>query len=232
MERVRTDDGSWTLRSSRYGETYRSRHGAVAEARHVFLEGSGIAAALTEGRAVRVREVGLGTGLTLALTATAALRHAATLHYVAIEHDPLPADVVATLALDEVADPDFVAALVGWWQRFPEGPLAPLHHGSVRVEAILADATQVALPGGVDALFLDGFSAAVNPELWTPEMLGRFAATLVPGGTLVSYSVRGSVRRALAVAGLEVERRQGPPGGKRQSLRAVRPSRTSAAAER
>jgi tRNA U34 5-methylaminomethyl-2-thiouridine-forming methyltransferase MnmC len=232
MERVRTNDGSWTLSSSRYGETYRSRHGALSEARHVFVEGSGIAVALAAGRSVRVLEIGLGTGLTLALSATAALHGAAALHYVAVEHDPLPADVVASLALDEAADPDFVAALVGWWRTFPEGQPAPLQHGGVRVEAILGDATQVALPGGVDALFLDGFSAAVNPELWTPEMLARFAAALAPGGTLVSYSVRGSVRRALAAAGLEVERCPGPPGGKRQSLRALRPPATQAESER
>jgi tRNA U34 5-methylaminomethyl-2-thiouridine-forming methyltransferase MnmC len=223
MERVRTDDGSWTFVSPRYGETYRSRHGARSESLHVFVEGSGVARALAEGRSVRVLEVGLGTGLTLALTASEALRHGAPLHYLALEHDPLPVAAIASLGLAEIADAAFVAELLAWWPCLTSGGAVPLRHRSVTVEAILGDATVVPLPRNLDALFLDGFSAAVNPELWTPEALRRFALALAPGGTLVSYSVRGAVRRALAAAGLEVERREGPAGGKRHALRAVRP---------
>jgi tRNA U34 5-methylaminomethyl-2-thiouridine-forming methyltransferase MnmC len=226
-ERVLTDDGSWTLESARYGETYRSRRGAVREALHVFVEGSGVAARLAGAQATRVLEIGLGTCLNLALSAGVALRHGTPLVYVAVEHDPLPAATLADLGLESVADAPFVAALLAWratWDDAPGVDPPPLHHACVRVEVIRGDATTARLPTGVDALYLDGFSPRVNPELWTPAALGRFARCLRPGGVLTTYSVSGRVRRGLAESGLVVARRAGPPGGKRESLRAERPA--------
>jgi tRNA U34 5-methylaminomethyl-2-thiouridine-forming methyltransferase MnmC len=64
----------------------------------------------------------------------------------------------------------------------------------------------------------------VNPEAWTEPLLARLAARLLPGGVWVSYSVQGRVRRALAAAGLRVAREPGPPGGKREMLRAEKPA--------
>ena len=66
---VRTADGLDTLYSARYGQTYHSRHGAGTEARHVFLDGSGVADRLADGLPTRVLEVGFGTGLNFFLTA-------------------------------------------------------------------------------------------------------------------------------------------------------------------
>ena len=42
-------------------------------------------------------------------------------------------------------------------------------------------------------------------------------------GVLVTYSAKGSVRRALQTAGFVFERLEGPPG-KREMLRATKPS--------
>ena len=71
------------------------------------------------------------------------------------------------------------------------------------------------------AIYLDGFSPTRNPEVWTPEFVGRLAKTLAPGGVLATYSAAGHVRRALEAAGLRVERRPGAPG-KRECLRAMK----------
>ena len=73
------------------------------------------------------------------------------------------------------------------------------------------------------AIYLDGFSPTRNPEVWTPEFVGRLAKTLAPGGVLATYSAAGHVRRALEAAGLRVERRPGAPG-KRECLRAMKVS--------
>ena len=75
-----------------------------------------------------------------------------------------------------------------------------------------------------DAVYLDPVSPEVNRDPWRPAVLAALAARLAPGGALVSYSVRGSVRRALATAGLDVRKVAGPPGGKREVLRALRPA--------
>ncbi|MBA2666825.1 MAG: tRNA (5-methylaminomethyl-2-thiouridine)(34)-methyltransferase MnmD [Trueperaceae bacterium] len=222
-ERVRTDDGSWTLESERYGETFRSRRGAVREARHVFVEGSGVAARLAARQTTTVLEIGLGTAVNLVLSASTALRHEVPLRYVAIEHEPLCAEAFEAVELEHVGDAAFVAAFLAWRRMWSDaGPDASLRHGAVQVDVLVADAASAPLPGAADALYLDGFSPRVNPELWTDEAVRRYAVALAPGGTLATYSVSGHVRRALAACGLAVERLPGPPGGKREMLRATR----------
>ena len=44
-------------------------------------------------------------------------------------------------------------------------------------------------------------------------------SALIPGGILVTYAAKGSVRRAMQAVGFTVERLPGPPG-KREMLRA------------
>ena len=69
-----------------------------------------------------------------------------------------------------------------------------------------------------DLIYFDAFGARVQPELWTEEIFSKMYSALKPGGVLVTYSAKGSVRRALQFVGFEVERLPGPPG-KREMLR-------------
>jgi tRNA U34 5-methylaminomethyl-2-thiouridine-forming methyltransferase MnmC len=225
-----TADGSRTLRSARYGEAFRSHHGAHAEARHVFVEGTGAGARLAAGLATRVLEVGLGAATNLAWTVAAALEGGADLHYEVWEPDPLPAAAWAVLRHDEVlpaaAWASLLAARAGWGRPGP-GSVHVWRFGRVGVEVIAApiaamldDAARAS--ADVDAVYLDPFSPAVNPDAWTPAVLRGLARRLRPGGVLASYSVAGAVRRALTAAGMEVARVPGPEGGKREVLRARR----------
>jgi tRNA U34 5-methylaminomethyl-2-thiouridine-forming methyltransferase MnmC len=59
-EIILTGDGSNTLFSLQFNEIYHSRHGAIAESKHVFIE-SGLAQFNHEP--IHVFEVGFGTGL-------------------------------------------------------------------------------------------------------------------------------------------------------------------------
>jgi len=79
-------------------------------------------------------------------------------------------------------------------------------------------------PGWADAIYHDAFSIAASPRLWSSAFLTACAEALRPGGAWVSYSVAGAVRRRLAGAGLSVEKRPGPAGGKREMLWAGKPS--------
>jgi tRNA U34 5-methylaminomethyl-2-thiouridine-forming methyltransferase MnmC len=93
-----------------------------------------------------------------------------------------------------------------------------------RATLVAEGAAATAAEAPYDAVYLDPFSPEVNPDPWRPAVLAALAARLAPGGALVSYSVRGSVRRALAAAGLDVRKVAGPAGGKREVLRARRPA--------
>lgn len=92
------------------------------------------------------------------------------------------------------------------------------------LRVVVGDA-RVTLPawdGAADAWFLDGFSPAKNPELWSPELMAQVAAHTAAGGTAATYTAAGFVRRGLADAGFEVSRVQGY-GRKRHMTRAVLP---------
>ncbi len=84
---ILTADGSHTLHSERYGETFHSVNGAVTESRHVFLNASGVADRLAAGKHTRVLEVGFGLGLNCLLSADLASDRKASLDYHAIEND-------------------------------------------------------------------------------------------------------------------------------------------------
>ena len=224
MEPFTSADGSRSLHSQRYGEPYRSRHGARSESWHVFVAGSGVAARLAAGQPTTVLELGLGTARNLGASAAVALAFGTPLRYVACEHDLLSADAWASQEPDALGPPRFRDALLAArrrWQALP-GRRHTLRLGPVRLELLLGDAREAAWPEAVDAVYLDAFSPAVNPELWTEAVLRRVAASLAVGGSVVSYCVQGRVRRILAATGLEVERRPGPPGGKRDVLWAQR----------
>jgi tRNA U34 5-methylaminomethyl-2-thiouridine-forming methyltransferase MnmC len=71
-------------------------------------------------------------------------------------------------------------------------------------------------------IYFDAFGARVQPQLWTVEIFRKMFDSLKENGILVTYSAKGSVRRAMQEVGFTVERLPGPPG-KREMLRAIKP---------
>ncbi|MFB9992101.1 tRNA (5-methylaminomethyl-2-thiouridine)(34)-methyltransferase MnmD [Deinococcus oregonensis] len=213
---IETPDGSRTAFNARYGEAYGSRFGAAGQARHVFVEGTGTHI----HPAPRVLEIGFGVGVNFRATVVDTARRGVPLEYVAYEFDPAAGDILRAVAEgNEGAEHPMWAALLDIWAK--ESTLH-LEAGNVRLTVHFVDVLTADLPQTwASALYLDGFSPDRNPEVWTPEFAQRLAAALAPGGVLATYSAAGRVRRALADAGLGVEKRPGPKG-KREHLRAVR----------
>lgn len=211
-----TPDGSRTAHNARFGEAYGSRHGAQAQAHHVFLEGSGTDA----HPAPRVLEIGFGVGVNFRATLANVAARGVPLNYLAYEFDPAPPELLREVARggEGAAHPLWLELLRDW----ACSERLSVEAGGCRLEVRYADVTQAELPQGwATALYLDGFSPTRNPEVWTPEFVARLAGALAPGGVLTTYSAAGHVRRSLEAAGLRVERRPGAPG-KRECLRAVR----------
>ena len=70
-----------------------------------------------------------------------------------------------------------------------------------------------------DLIYFDAFGARVQPDLWSEAVFQIMYNALKPKGVLVTYSAKGSVRRAMQSVGFLVEKLPGPPG-KREMLRA------------
>ena len=76
--------------------------------------------------------------------------------------------------------------------------------------------------GSIDAWFLDGFSPARNPEMWTQQVFGSIVRASRPGATFATYTCAGWVRRGLEQAGFQVSKLPGF-GLKREMLRGSLP---------
>lgn len=223
---VLTRDGSRTLRQPG-GEGYKSLAGALTEARYVYLEASGAAERLRTGQPTRVLEIGFGTGLLFLVTAALAAETGTQLRYVGIEGAPPAAELLAQLDYSALLSPSpLPAALLAWRRTLGAAPTTGRHDlllEPAQLSLLVGDALELQPEGRFDAVYHDAFSPRTNPRLWEAGYLTALARLLRPGGRLVSFTVAGSVRRALTEAGLEVAKRPGPPGGKREVLVAARP---------
>jgi tRNA U34 5-methylaminomethyl-2-thiouridine-forming methyltransferase MnmC len=84
-----------------------------------------------------------------------------------------------------------------------------------------ADFITYDLSGVFNLVYFDAFGPDKQPEMWTEDLFAKISDVVVPGGMLVTYSAKGTVKRALLSCGFDVTLLPGPPG-KRQVLRAVR----------
>lgn len=207
-------------RSPLYGDVYHPCIGAMAQARHVFLQGNGLPGRWAGRADFVVLELGFGLGNNFLATCDAWRRDPARcqrLHYVAVElHPPTAADLARAHAGSQ--QPDLAAALVQAWPPLT----ANLHRlefegGAVCLSLALGDA-QLWLPGlrlAADAIYLDGFAPARNPRPWAQRCLKAVGRLAAPGATAATWSVATDVRSALVTAGFEVVLAPGI-GGKRE----------------
>lgn len=193
--------------STRFDDPYYSLDDGLAEVDHVFLAGNALPQRFRPG--FHIAELGFGTGLNCC-AALRAWRMAGTtgpLRFTSFEAFPLAAET-----MDQAlrAFPEARAVAGPMLDAWADGA-RHIESDDLILNVIEGDAqdTVPAWHGTADAWFLDGFSPAKNPELWTPELLAAVTERLTPGGTLATYTAAGHVRRALADAGLTVERRPG-----------------------
>lgn len=218
-----TADGSLTLYSPRYQQSYASSLGAYNEAVHVFLQGAGVAQRLVTEQASKVLEVGLGTGLNFLLTADYALKQGTTLNYEALEHTLLPSQILASLNYNDYIQADLWQAWLQWRDSLPENPAKGSYSfcfNPVKFTVHVGEALEQALAPDFHAVYMDAFSPEANPELWSEAFLQQLYDVLVARGILASYCVKGVIRRRLAALGFEVIKRTGPAKGKREVLQA------------
>ena len=201
--------------SDQFDDPYFSLDDGLAETRHVFLAGNDLPGRARGG--FHIAELGFGTGLNF-LATVQAWSGPGLLRFTSFEAYPMTAaDMRAALDVWPELSQHAAALLAAW-------PLTgPLTVGHVTLELIVGDA-RATLPNWAeqaDAWFLDGFSPAKNPELWSPELMAEVGAHTKPGGTAATYTAAGDVRRGLQAAGFDVTRVPGF-GRKRHMTRAVR----------
>ncbi|QNL49863.1 tRNA (5-methylaminomethyl-2-thiouridine)(34)-methyltransferase MnmD [Olivibacter sp. SDN3] len=223
MDFVITGDGSKTIFHPTVGEHYHSKHGAVQESRHVFLQ-SGLAYYLEKrtvpiDATVTILEVGFGTGLNFLLTADYCTANHITLHYTGIEAYPLDHAIIEKTGYQSAVEPAIWKSFSTHYQQ------ALLGKQSLSARVNLAIAHQPVLGFHTtqlyDLLYFDAFAAIHQPEMWSYETLSHICKFLKPGGVFVTYAITGNLKRIMKSLGFAVEKAPGAPG-KREMLRAVK----------
>jgi tRNA U34 5-methylaminomethyl-2-thiouridine-forming methyltransferase MnmC len=216
---VTTADGSKTIYNSSVGENYHSRHGALQESMHVFLN-SGLKYFLDNhsSDSVHVLEVGFGTGLNFLLSANYCSENQIKLNYTGIEAYPLTAEMIAQTGYDEYIYP------VTWnsfLNHYPEALRTAVQINSCQLQ--IAHCQLLNFSGKVqyDVIYFDAFAAIHQPEMWNEEAIAHTVKFLKQGGVFVTYAITGNLKRMLKSLGFKVEKAPGAPG-KREMLRAVK----------
>ena len=213
-------DASGAPYSERYGDVYASRDGALGQARHVFLGGTGLPDRWRGRRQFVVLETGFGLGVNF--LATRQLwrddpQRCGHLHFVSIERHPLAA---ADLAAAPAELRDFARELAARWpSALPGLHRIEFEGGRVVLTLAFGDARTVAsrLGLGADAIFLDGFAPDRNPEMWESGLLKAVARCARPEARLATWTTARPVREALRDCGFVLETRPGF-GRKREML--------------
>jgi tRNA U34 5-methylaminomethyl-2-thiouridine-forming methyltransferase MnmC len=206
-----TEDGSSTIAIPEMHVTYRSTHGAVMESNHVFIE-AGLKRLILQKEIIHIFEMGFGTGLNTLLTIEHALFYRQNINYQTIEINPL--------SLNEIAE-----------LNYSQKSFLPIHECPWDKEVVINEYfTFHKIHGSLlnysanksfHLIYFDAFDPNTQPELWTVTVFEKMYKMLATNGVLVTYSSKGTVRRAMKKVGFIVDKIPGPPG-KREMIRAIK----------
>jgi len=233
---ITTADGSKTIQIEEWNEQYHSIHGAIQEAKHVFIKngllyyvesllGSFDCAKDKQSREVydksqniSILEIGFGTGLNAFLTLLKAEELKQNIQYLGVEAYPILSEELQQLNYVEQLSAEHLQHAFETLHQSPwekENKVTP-YFQVVKQQKQFQD---IHNENTYDLLYFDAFGPRVQPELWTEHIFKIMYKSLKSNGVLVTYSAKGDVRRAMLSVGFLVEKLPGPPG-KREMLRA------------
>ena len=219
MERkiILTADGSSTIHLPEWDENYHSKHGAIQEAKHVFIK-SGLS--LFSEQKTSILEIGFGTGLNSFITFLEAPKRNLIIDYVGVEAYPVAAAEIEKLNyVSELNAEEFTKVFSEMHEQ--EWDVKNSLSSNFSLTKRKQFFHEIKDENRFDLIYFDAFGARVQPELWTEEIFEAMYKSLKNGGVLVTYCAKGSVRRAMLKVGFSIEKLAGPPG-KREMLRATK----------
>ncbi|GLX77446.1 tRNA 5-methylaminomethyl-2-thiouridine biosynthesis bifunctional protein MnmC [Thalassotalea insulae] len=218
--------------SEQFDDIYFDTESGFQQSEQVFINGNQIKQQLlaNQGEFV-IGETGFGTGLNFLLTLHLYLKLAKQhklpkLHFISTEKYPLTRQQLAqSLRCFEQLTDEVNILLDCYPEQLNQRLDVNIVTNKVALTIYLGDATdslsQILLPrkspGLVNAWYLDGFSPAKNPEMWTPELFQQMARLSKPQATISTFTVAGFIRRGLQQAGFRLEK-QGYQGKKKEIL--------------
>lgn len=216
-----TKDGSNTVISTHFNQSFHSMHGALQESLHVFIkEGLHYYIDRFSADRLQVFEMGYGTGLNAMLTYISAENLKVKITYNAVEGYPIGPDIAGKLNYSHILG--LKSEFISKFHSFDSNGISTIISGyfTLKVYNILFEDIKIHKES-VDIIYYDAFSPNAQPELWSEDVMKACYQMLKTPGIWVTYSSKGDVKRGLLSAGFQVEKIPGPPG-KREMLRALK----------
>lgn len=216
-EIIITDDGSTTIRIPDWDENYHSTHGAIQEAKHVFIK-NGLDIFKNQD-SISILEIGFGTGLNAFITFLETVNKE-KVNYVGVEAYPISSE--------EIAQMNYVSELQAAQYQVVFDKMHACDwesHQNITENFILTKRKQffqdIEDKEQYDLIYFDAFGFPLQPELWSEAIFKKMYEALLPKGTLVTYACRSSIKNAMLSVGFSIEKLPGAPG-KREMLRATK----------
>ncbi len=216
-EILRTLDGSTTIHLTDWDESYHSKHGAIQEAYHVFIQ-NGLST--FNCQPVCILEIGFGTGLNAFITYLEGKKSNQKIDYYGVEAYPIsPEEILQMNYVTELnaTSESEVFKLMHDCEWEINKDISTLFSLTKRKQFF----EQISDEDQFDLIYFDAFGYRVQPELWSTEIFRKMYKSLKSEGTLVTYAARGVVKRSMIEVGFKVEKLPGPPG-KREMFRATK----------
>ena len=216
-EIIITNDGSTTIRIPDWDENYHSSHGAIQEAKHVFIK-NGLNLFQNQSE-ISILEIGFGTGLNAFITFLATLNKK-KINYVGVEAFPI--------STEEITQMNYVSELKA---EKHQSIFDKMHSCNWEIENQIASHFNLTKrkqffqdiddKNKFNLIYFDAFGFPLQPELWSETIFKKMYDALLPNGFLVTYACRTPIKKAMISAGFSTEKLPGAPG-KREMLRATK----------
>ncbi len=215
---VVTEDGSHTLYNVVLNEHYHSTFGAIQESKHIFIE-AGLRPQIQNCKDINLLEVGFGTGLNAFLSLEQSFQNKVLIDYWGVEPFPVEAELLLKLNFDALIESKNSTENLKRIHELEWNECQELFP-NFRLQKLKQKIEDISLPENYfNLVYFDAFAPDVQSELWSVEVFRKIYDSMKQDGILVTYSVKGTVKRALRSAGFTLEKLPGPIG-KREFLRA------------
>lgn len=213
-------------RSSQFDDVYFSTESGPDETEYVFIQQNCLPERFRvhQSPIFHIIETGFGTGLNFFCAAAHWLQcsHLSqSLLFTSIEKYPILPNDLKKLTAHWPQFSALAGELITCYDSLNSGRNEwDLMNGRIKLTLWIGDISDILpqLYEPADAWFLDGFSPAKNPEMWSTHLFQNMARLSYPGTTFATFTSAGHVRRGLQAAGFDVQRHPGF-GKKREMLR-------------
>lgn len=212
--------------NKQFNDPYFSLADGLAETEYVFLRHNHLPENWKNKQEFVIAETGFGTGLNFLVTASRWLETAdngAHLTYYSVEKYPISHDDLAK-SFKNWPQFDSISGkiLENYPDRLPGYHTLQFENENITLVLMIGDVLPMInnMQCSVDSWYLDGFSPAKNPEMWTLEVCQKMADLCHENTRFSTFTAAGEVRRNLQTVGFEVQKSPGF-GKKREMLSGV-----------